>query len=172
MKKLSDIHNGLYSNVNIDKNILYSNFVKLVEQYNIKDLNDIDIYAFYSKLHESIGGKINEEENEYQKWFKEKLKEKGIKTPNELNDEEKAKFFDNIKKEWANKKGKTNEDVVINTNEASSYVKYNNYQYAFNCLRDESAVNKLYENLITNVNSEIEKNAIEYFKNQRILGLK
>ena len=37
---------------------------------------------------------------EYQKFFKQKLKDRGIKSPEELSDAEKKKFFDMIEREW------------------------------------------------------------------------
>jgi len=47
------------------------------------------------------------EESSYQKFFNKKLKEAGVKSPAELSDEEKKKFFNMIDKEW---KGKKEED--------------------------------------------------------------
>lgn len=47
------------------------------------------------------------EETEYQKFFKKKLKEYDVNSPSELEGEEKKKFFDEVDKEW---KGKSEED--------------------------------------------------------------
>lgn len=47
------------------------------------------------------------EESEYQKWFAKKLKEAGVKSPNELSAEKKKAFFNMIDKQW---KGKKEED--------------------------------------------------------------
>lgn len=44
------------------------------------------------------------EESEYQKWFAKKLKEAGVKSPAELDDAKKKKFFDEIDKKWKGKK--------------------------------------------------------------------
>jgi hypothetical protein len=37
---------------------------------------------------------------EYQKFFNDKLKKFDVKSPSELSDEDKKKFFDEIDKEW------------------------------------------------------------------------
>jgi len=67
-------------------------------------LNKIDMFVGYTV--EDIN-----EETEYQKFFKKKLKAYNISSPSELDDEKKKKFFDEIKKEWTSGKGekKTNE---------------------------------------------------------------
>jgi len=44
--------------------------------------------------------KMLKEDSEYQKFFKEKLKKWNVKSPAELNDEDKKKFFNEIEKEW------------------------------------------------------------------------
>ena len=36
----------------------------------------------------------------YKKFFDKKLKKYGVKSPSELSDEEKKKFFDEIDKDW------------------------------------------------------------------------
>ena len=51
----------------------------------------------------NIIDKINRfitEESAYQKFFNKKLKEHGVSSPSELKDDEKKKFFNEIKKEW------------------------------------------------------------------------
>ena len=40
------------------------------------------------------------EKSEYQKFFSDKLKKYNVSSPDELSDEEKKKFFDEIEKEW------------------------------------------------------------------------
>jgi hypothetical protein len=49
-------------------------------------------------------GEAEEEDKEkdtaYQKFFQKKLKEYGVKSPDELSDEDKKKFFNEIDKEW------------------------------------------------------------------------
>ncbi len=42
-------------------------------------------------------------ENAYQKFFKGKLKEWEVSSPEDLSDEDKKKFFAEVKKEWASK---------------------------------------------------------------------
>ena len=49
---------------------------------------------------ESIQLKRLTEDSEYQKFFKEKLKKYNVKSPAELDDEDKKKFFNEIEKEW------------------------------------------------------------------------
>jgi hypothetical protein len=47
------------------------------------------------------GVKIKEGDAEaYKKFFDKKLKKYGVKSPAELDDAEKKKFFDEIEKEW------------------------------------------------------------------------
>lgn len=41
-----------------------------------------------------------EKDSEYQKFFKKKLKEFGVKEPDELSKEDKKKFYSEIEKEW------------------------------------------------------------------------
>lgn len=53
-----------------------------------------------------IGVFLNEE-SEYQKFFNKKLEKYGVKSPSELSDDEKKKFFDEVDKEW---KGKNETD--------------------------------------------------------------
>jgi hypothetical protein len=45
-----------------------------------------------------------QEETEYQKFFKMKLKKWGVSSPAELSDEDKKKFFDEVEKEWTGEK--------------------------------------------------------------------
>ena len=43
-------------------------------------------------------------EEEYQEFFRSMMKKWGIKSPNELDDGKKKKFFDNVSKEWKKRK--------------------------------------------------------------------
>lgn len=52
----------------------------------------------YKFLYES------DESKEYQEFFKKKLAAYGVKSPSELSDEEKKKFFAEIEKEWTKEK--------------------------------------------------------------------
>jgi len=45
-----------------------------------------------------------EKESDYYIYFKNKLKEYGVNSPNELNDEDKRKFFDDVDAGWKSKK--------------------------------------------------------------------
>lgn len=40
------------------------------------------------------------EDDAYRKYFQGMLKKRGIKSPSELSDEEKKKFFDSVKSGW------------------------------------------------------------------------
>ena len=51
-------------------------------------------------LKSKLGLKGVNEETEYQKFFKKKLKEFGVSSPDELADEKKKEFFDMVDKEW------------------------------------------------------------------------
>ena len=42
----------------------------------------------------------------YQNFFKGKLKEFGVDSPEELDEDERKKFFAEVKKEWSSKKKK------------------------------------------------------------------
>ncbi len=75
-------------------------------------LNKIDMFVGYDI------NNINEE-TEYQKFFKKKLKEHDVSSPVELDEESKKKFFSEIKKEW---KGSTNESWYMT--EESAYQKF------------------------------------------------
>jgi len=43
-------------------------------------------------------------DSEYDKFFKEKLKKFGVESPNELDDEKKKEFFNEIESEWTSDK--------------------------------------------------------------------
>lgn len=55
--------------------------------------------------------KTNESEaqDEYRKFFEKKLAEYNVSSPNELSQEQKSKFFSEIKKEWGEQKSQVNE---------------------------------------------------------------
>ena len=54
---------------------------------------------------------VLEEESGYQEFFKSKLKQYGVDSPAQLDDEKKKKFFDEIEKEWTGEKNETLEPV-------------------------------------------------------------
>ena len=70
--------------------------------------------AFARKMGESVSqdlldridNRIDEldEETEYQKFFKKKLAEWGVSSPDELSDEDKKKFFAEVENEWTGEK--------------------------------------------------------------------
>lgn len=43
---------------------------------------------------------LNESESDYQEFFKKKLEEYEVDSPNDLSDTDKKKFFNEIKSEW------------------------------------------------------------------------
>ena len=51
-------------------------------------------------LLEKIEMFTEEKDSEYEKFFKKKLKEYGVKEPDELSKEDKKKFYSEIEKEW------------------------------------------------------------------------
>lgn len=64
---------------------------------------------YQDEISEDLLDAVNEMENEYQKFFQNKMNEYGIKSPNELSYEEKKKFFDEIEKEWNLEENEENE---------------------------------------------------------------
>ena len=67
-------------------------------------------------------------ETEYQKFFRKKLEKFGVKSPAELSDEDKKKFFSEIEAEWkGEKKEKPEEDDVNESKVDLSRVKYGNF---------------------------------------------
>jgi hypothetical protein len=47
---------------------------------------------------------IYESANAYQEFFKEKLKKYGVKSPSQIPEEKRKKFWEEVKIEWAKKK--------------------------------------------------------------------
>lgn len=64
--------------------------------------NIYDYFNFDDYLAKSI--KEDNLKKKYQEFFKEKLKEYGKQSINEMTEEERKKFFIELKKEWAKKK--------------------------------------------------------------------
>ena len=61
-----------------------------------------------------------EKTTEYQKFFAKKLEKYGVKSPSELSDEDKKKFYDEIDDEWeGEKEEKTEADDINAVNEAN-----------------------------------------------------
>ena len=54
------------------------------------------------KILEKIDNYLSEES--YEEFFKKKLKEYGVKSPAELDDDKKKEFFNMIDKEWTGEK--------------------------------------------------------------------
>ena len=75
----------------MSQNNLYANFlVDELLDITVEGLTEAEYLATYLL-----------DENEYQNFFREKMKEKGISSPAELSDDEKSAFFADIKKSWA-----------------------------------------------------------------------
>ena len=57
---------------------------------------------FRKFLEESSCGshKMRKDESAYKEFFDKKLQKYGVKSPDELSDDDKKKFFDEIEKEW------------------------------------------------------------------------
>lgn len=52
----------------------------------------------------AVWAKMSDKQKEYRKFFKEKLKEHDVKSPAELDEKGKKKFFNEIEKEWTKDK--------------------------------------------------------------------
>lgn len=50
---------------------------------------------------------FEQKESDYDKFFNEKLKEYGIDSPEDLSDEDKKKFFDDVDEGWKSEKEKS-----------------------------------------------------------------
>ena len=64
---------------------------------------------FREWLREAEGKETVNEETEYQKFFTKKLEKFGVKSPAELSDEDKKKFFNEIENEWKSEDKKIEE---------------------------------------------------------------
>jgi hypothetical protein len=61
---------------------------------------DKNLYEFKKAMEKAMKRLTMKEESKYQKFFKKKLDKWKIKSPAELTDEEKKKFFSEIETEW------------------------------------------------------------------------
>lgn len=86
--------------------IMVNGQIKLVNYTSLDD----EMYGTGTNL------PINESEKQdaYQEFFRNKLKDYGVESPSELSDEDKSKFFSEIKSEW--KGGSVNESISIKGN--------------------------------------------------------
>lgn len=62
----------------------------------------LDFECFNESLNEAASGL----QAEYQKYFKEILKEFGVSSPAKLSDEKKKEFFEKVKSGWIKGKGR------------------------------------------------------------------
>lgn len=63
-----------------------------------------------------------EKTTEYQKFFAKKLEKYGVKSPSELSDEDKKKFYDEVDSEWEGEDEKPEQDEACKVNEAKQMV--------------------------------------------------
>jgi hypothetical protein len=54
---------------------------------------------------EAIALEESKKSKEYQEFFQKKLDKYGVKSPEDLDDEKKKKFFDEVDKDWKGEKG-------------------------------------------------------------------
>lgn len=75
--------------------------------FDDEDIKDFISYYIDMNIDESIVNEANDSklQKEYESYFKGKLKEYGVGSPDELSEEEKKKFFDDVNKGWDNGKG-------------------------------------------------------------------
>lgn len=78
--------------------------------YNISEEVDRILDSFISSSQNKLVDTIIESftlvltEEDYQEFFRSMMKKWGIKSPNELDDGKKKKFFNNVSKEWKRRK--------------------------------------------------------------------
>jgi hypothetical protein len=81
------------------------------EFYSCKDFNDQSFdkkcIQFIDKIlsvkdfsQNAVLNEAEKKQTQYAKFFKDKLEEYGVKSPGELSDEDKKKFFSEVEKEW------------------------------------------------------------------------
>lgn len=78
-----------------------NNWKKFVGGKNMK-LTERSLKMIDKAVDKSID--LIQESTEYQEYFKSMLKKFGVKSPNQLDPEQKKKFFQSVKKGWAKKK--------------------------------------------------------------------
>ena len=61
-----------------------------------------------------------EKTTEYQKFFAKKLEKYGVKSPSELSDEDKKKFYDEVDSEWEGEDEKLEQDEACKVNESKA----------------------------------------------------
>lgn len=66
---------------------------------------------FQEDIDDDLLEAAKEVENQYQEFFRNKLKEYGVESPNDLSYDEKKKFFDEVEKDWASGKNSKNENT-------------------------------------------------------------
>lgn len=82
---------------------------------------------FQDEIEKDLLEAAEEVENKYQEFFREKMKEWGIKSPKELSYEDSKKFFSEIEKEWNSEKNESVEDEGLNEGVNDVYADiYNN----------------------------------------------
>ena len=78
---------------------------RIEESYEMVDLMLGGIkYKKIKEGEESIDNILGEKESAYQKYFKSKLEKYGVESPNDLDEEQKKEFFDDVDAGWKGKK--------------------------------------------------------------------
>lgn len=92
---------------------------------------------FREWLREAESKETIKEETEYQKFFAKKLEKFGVKSPAELSDEDKKKFFSEIENEWEGEKEEKPkaDDVNESADKAKKFMK--EFNSAVSMLKDD-----------------------------------
>ena len=81
--------------------------IEISENNTIKCHQFFDFFDFKTNKEENMKSTHNlfeeKEKTEYQKFFKQKLKEWDVESPDDLSEEKRKKFFDEVSKEWKKK---------------------------------------------------------------------
>lgn len=67
---------------------------------------------YFEEIEKDLLEAAEEVENKYQEFFRKKMEEYGIKSPNELSYEDKKSFFDEIEKEWHQTNENADEEII------------------------------------------------------------
>lgn len=84
-----------------------------------------------------------EKTTEYQKFFAKKLEKYGVKSPSELSDEDKKKFYDEVDAEWEGEDEKPEDDV----NEAKQMVDKKQLEWFIGLANKAKNLDELIEDL-------------------------
>jgi hypothetical protein len=85
-----------------------------------------------------------EKTTEYQKFFAKKLEKYGVKSPSELSDEDKKKFYDEVDSEW---KGEDEKPEADDINEAKQMVDKKQLEWFIGLANKAKNLDELIEDL-------------------------